>query len=160
MADYVFTGANVPLETYYDDVIGDSEVPVEETNQEVTFETADGELQPVYVKTYGGDSYGKHTNLHDGCGNNETVNGGATGFQITVEGILTLEQLRKANELNLHKGTEVTITLQPWTRTYICDDFTWDKPNDLNKWYSPEYPDGVEAYTFQIQTKDPTEETQ
>jgi len=129
----------------------------DEDGYDVTFETDLGVLEPVYVQKYGGESFGQHTTLHDDCGNSSTVNGGATGFQITVEGIMTLEQLRNAREYELHEGTEVSIALQPWVETYICDDFSWDKPSDLNKWYSPEYPDGAEAFTFQLMTKDPTQ---
>jgi len=136
--------------------------PIDEVSEEegydVTFETDYGVLKPVYVKQYGGESFGKHTTLNDDCGNTKTVNGGATGFQITVQGILTLDQLRKAKEMRLHEGTEVSIQLQPWTRTYVCDDFKWDKPSDLNKWYSPNYPNGKPAFSFQLMTKDPTQD--
>lgn len=132
---------------------------LEEEGYNITFETDEGLLDPVYVKKYGGDSYGKHTVLHDDCGNTHTRNGGATGYQVTVDGILTLEQLRKTREIGLDQGAEVTVALEPWVETYICDEFTWDKPNDLNEWYSPEYPDGAEAYTFHFKSRDPTQQS-
>jgi len=158
MPDVVQLPENVPIETYYTDeqLYSDEDDPDEinpEENHDVTIETDNGVLDPVYVKTYGGDSYGKHTTLNDGCGNTRTRNGGSTGFQITIEGILTLNQLRDAREYGLHEGARITIDLQPWTDEYICDNFTWDKPNNLNQWVSDEYPNGVEAFTFQLKTK-------
>jgi len=122
--------------------------------------TVDGQtLEPVHVKDYGADSFGSHTTMTDGCGNRRVREGGGTGFQLTVEGILTLEQLRTAREMELSEGQRVTIDIEPWTESYVLKTFSWDKPNDLNNWYSPTFPLGVSAYTFQLQTKDPTSES-
>lgn len=116
-------------------------------------------IEPVYTKRYSGDSFGTHSVLTDGCGNTQTRRGSGTGFQITLEGILTIEQLREAKRIELNKGTLVDLSLQPWQEEYIVKQFSWDKPSDLNKWYSPEFTDGVEAFTYQLQTRDPTNES-
>lgn len=151
MVDYIRFSPNLPPDTF--DTEEDGEEIREEEGYDVTFETDQGVIDPVYVETYSGDSFGKHTTLHDGCGHTDTRNGGATGFQITVKGIMTLQNLRNARENGLHEGVEVSIVLDPWVETYVCDNFTWDKPNDLNKWYSTEHPEGVEAFTFQLKTE-------
>lgn len=128
-----------------------------EDSIDVTITTADGELQPAHISNYSADSYGQHTRLNDHCNNSETRQGGATGYQITIEGIWTLDQLRKTREIGLQEGVEATIDIQPWSDQYVIDTVSWDKPSDLNKWYDPnEYPSGIEAFTFQVQTKDPT----
>lgn len=133
---------------------------VDEEGYQVAIATDDTVLEPVYTKTYGGDSIGKHDTITDGCGNTLTRQGGATGYQISVEGILTIDQLRTADEMGLAQGTLVELTLQPWTREYIVKQFSWDKPSDLNEWVSPNYPDGIEAFTFQLQTRDPSNEAE
>lgn len=138
---------------------GGTTTQVEEEGYQVAIETENTVLEPVYTKTYGGDSFGKHDTLTDGCGNTLTRQGGATGFQISIEGILTIDQLRTADEMGLGKGTVVELTLQPWSREYIVKEFSWDKPSDLNEWVSPNYPTGIEAFTFQLQTRDPTNES-
>jgi len=125
----------------------------DEQSFDVSIETDNGILEPVFVKTYSADSFGKHDQLTDLCGNSEVRNGGATGFQLTIEGILTLEQVRKAREIGLHEGQLATINFQPWVGEYTIDKFTFDKPSDLNNWYSEEYRDGVPAFTFQLTTK-------
>jgi len=155
MSDIIQHPDTVPLKTYYENegiINGGVSVSSEESHN-VSITTDEGTITPVYVKNYGGDSYGKHSTLNDGCGNTRTRSGGTTGFQITMEGIMTIDQLRSVDEYGIHKGAQITIDMQPWTRTYICDNFTWDKPNDLNKWVSPQYTDGIEAFTFQLKTK-------
>lgn len=150
MPDIIFAPSAIPVEP------DDTDTTVEEESVEITITVGADSIQPVHVKTYNADSYGTHSELADACGNTETRQGNATGFQLTMEGILTLDQLREAKRIGLSNGTEVVIDLQPWSEQYIVDTFSFDKPNDLNEWYSPNYPEGVEAFTFQLQTKDPT----
>jgi len=149
-----------PGSDLFEEITNDDPVPIEdvdlapdEQSFDVSIETESGVLEPVFVKTYSADSFGKHDQLSDLCGNSEVRNGGATGFQLTIEGILTLEQVRKAREIGLHEGQLATINFQPWVGEYTIDKFTFDKPSDLNNWYSEEYRDGVPAFTFQLTTK-------
>jgi hypothetical protein len=141
-----------------DEDIDATELP-EEDRFEVSIATEGGELVPVHTKTYGMDSHGQSEQLTSDCGTTETRANGATGFHITLEGILTLEQVRKARQLELQKGQRATITLQPWTETYTIDSFSIDKPNDLNEWVSTKYPNGIQAFTYQLQTKNPEEQS-
>lgn len=140
--------------------LDDSEAETETVDEEgyqVAIATDEDTLEPVHVSEYNGDAFGSNTTLTDFCGNRQTVEGDGTGFQITVEGILTLEQVRKARSMGLNEGRVVEITLQPWTDTYTLANFSWTKPSDLNEWYSSNYPDGVPAFTFQLQSEDPTQ---
>lgn len=121
---------------------------------DITIEREGLSVTPVYVGQIDYDAYGAVERLTDGCGNTEARTNGATGWQITIEGIVTQSQWETMMRMGL-KGNEALITSNGPSDTYVIDDVSFSETDEVNNWVDKA---GFEenAVQFRITTKDPT----
>lgn len=106
-------------------------------------------IRSKYVETVEVDAIGSSIRITDGCGNSATRDTNATGYQVTVDGMITDSQLQTIMTNRL-KGSTASITTDPISDTLVFETVHISQTDELNAWVEGELDDGVLAYRFQL----------
>jgi hypothetical protein len=100
------------------------------------------------------DAIGTSSRVTDDCGNTENRDTNTTGWQLTIDGLLTHEQWTTLRTMEL-KGNSATFNTDPISGTFIVEDVNITQTDETNRWEgeNSEY-SGQLVYAFQITTKD------
>lgn len=146
-----------------------------EESVNVTIKKDGQSVSPVYVDEVDVGAIGSSTRVTDGCGNTSNRDTNATGWQVTISGILTNSQWQTIRDMEL-KGSSANLITDPISDKFIIEDVNVTQTDKLNRWVSDrktkdDVPsafenllddsgsDGPElAYNFQIKTKDESNE--
>jgi len=124
------------------------------TTSAVVIRRGETTVTPVYVGEVMVDAIGSSTRVTDDCGDTETRDTSATGWQLTIDGLLTHEQWRTLRQMDL-KGNTATFNTDPISGSFVVEDVSITQTDETNKWDGPNSEfSGQLVYSFQIKTKD------